>query len=147
MKARFLSILLVLGAMSANAQKIEFKADVNEMLPMSYPARTGLTGFSFEMRNDSAFVHLPYMGEVYNPTYNNDGLNFDEPCSDISVKPTKKKDGQIIGFTLKHDIVSYKFNVTLWDNNRLDIFMQPSNAQSCNYMGEWERQEKKESKK
>ena len=21
--------------------------------------------------------------------------------------------------------------VTLWDNNRIDIFMQPSNAQSC----------------
>lgn len=121
------------------AQKVEFKADINEMSPMSYPARSGLSGFSFEMRNDSAFVHLPYMGEVYNPTYSNDGLNFDEPCSELSVKPTKKKDGQIIGFTLKHDIVTYKFNITLWDNNRLDIFMQPSNAQSCNYMGEWEK--------
>ena len=99
------------------------------------------------MRNDSAFVHLPYMGEVYNPTYSNDGLNFDEPCSELSVKPTKKKDGQIIGFTLKHDIVTYKFNITLWDNNRLDIFMQPSNAQNCNYMGEWEKSDKTLKKK
>ena len=121
------------------AQKIEFKADINEMSPMSYPARSGLSGFSFEMRNDSAFVHLPYMGEVYNPAYSNDGLNFDELCSALTIKPTKKNDGHIIGFTLKHDIVKYKFNITLWDNNRLDIFMQPSNAQSCNYMGEWER--------
>ena len=97
--------------MIAMAQKIEFKAEINEISPMSYPVRSGLSGFSFEMRNDTAFVHMPYMGEVYNPTYNNDGLNFDEPCSYITIKPTKKKDGQIIGFTLKHDIVTYKFNI------------------------------------
>lgn len=144
---RLISIMMLLGTISVNAQKIDFKADINEMMPMSYPARSGLSGFSFEMRNDSAFVHLPYMGEVYNPTYNNDGLNFDEPCSGISIKPTKKKDGQIISFTLRHDIVSYKFDITLWDNNRLDIFMQPSNAQSCDYMGEWEKAVEEKNKK
>ena len=131
-------IILLFEAMTTMAQTIEFKADVYEISPMSYPARAGLSGFSFEMRNDSAFVHLPYMGEVYSPTYSNDELNFDELCSEYSVKPTKKKDGQIIVFTLKHDIVTYKFRITLWDNNRLDIFMKPSNAQSCNYSGEWE---------
>lgn len=144
---RLISIMMLLGTIGVNAQKIDFKADINEMMPMSYPARSGLSGFSFEMRNDSAFVHLPYMGEVYNPTYNNDGLNFDEPCSGISIKPTKKKDGQIISFTLRHDIVSYKFDITLWDNNRLDIFMQPSNAQSCDYMGEWEKAVEEKNKK
>ena len=51
--------------MTTMAQKFEFKADVYEMSPMSYRARAGLSGFSFEMRNDSAFVHLPYMDEVY----------------------------------------------------------------------------------
>lgn len=135
--------MLLLGTIGVNAQKIEFKADINEMSPMSFPARSGLTDFSFEMRNDSVFVHLPYMGEVYNPTYNNEGLNFDAPFVGLSVKPTKKKDGQLIEFSLKHDIVNYRFNVTLWDNNRIDIFMQPSNAQSCNYMGEWEKPQKK----
>lgn len=131
-------IILLFEAMTTMAQKVEFKADIYEMSPVSYPARAGLSGFSFEMRNDSAFVHLPYMGEVYSPTFSYDGLNFDKPCSEYSVKPTKKEDGQIIVFTLKHDIVTYKFRITLWDNNRLDIFMQPSNAQSCNYSGEWE---------
>lgn len=136
---RLLSIILLFGAMSAMAQKIEFRADINDIMPLAYPSRAGLTGFSFEMRNDSAFVHLPYIGEVYRPTYGNDGLNFDEPCLGLTVKPAKKKAGQVIGFTLKHDIVTYKFSITLWDNNRLDIFMQPSNAQICNYRGEWER--------
>lgn len=132
------AILLLFGVITIMAQKIQFKANINEMTPMSYPAMSGLSGFSFDMRNDSAFVHLPYVGEVYNPTFSNDGLNFDEPCSDLTIKPTKKNDGQVIVFTLKHDIVTYKFDITLWDNNRLDIFMLPSNAQSCSYMGEWE---------
>lgn len=144
MITRLLTLAFLFCSLPVNAQEIEFKADINEMLPMAYQPRTGLSGFSFEMRNDSAFVHLPYMGEVYNPTYCNDGLNFDEPCKELTVKPTKKKDGKMVSFTLKHDIVTYHFNITLWDNNRIDIFMQPSNAQSCNYMGEWEKEEKKE---
>ena len=100
-------IILLFEAMTTMAQKVEFKADIYEMSPVSYPARAGLSGFSFEMRNDSAFVHLPYMGEVYSPTFSYDGLNFDKPCSEYSVEPTKKEDGQIIVFTLKHDIVTY----------------------------------------
>lgn len=122
---------------SVNAQKIEFKADINEMSPMSFPAQSGLSGFSFEMRNDSAFVYLPYMGEVYNPSFTNDGMNFEEPYKGLKVKPTKKKDGQILTFEVKHDIVTYRFDVTLWDNKRIDIFMMPSNAQGCSYMGEY----------
>lgn len=131
--------MLLVGTMSAKAQKIEFKADITHMSPMAYPAQAGLTDFSFEMRNDSAFVHLPYIGEVYNPSFNSEGLNFAAPCKDITVKPTKKNDGRRIGFTVKHDVVTYNFNVTLWDGNHIDIFMQPSNAQSCSYMGEWEQ--------
>lgn len=138
MITRLLTVVLLFCTMSAKAQKIAFKADITEMSPVSYPARNGLSGFSFEMRNDSAFVHLPYMGEVYNPTYNNDGLNFDEPCTELSVKPTKKNDGKVVKFNVKHDIVTYRFDITLWNNNHIDIYMLPSNAQNCNYMGEWE---------
>lgn len=46
---RLIGTFLMLGTLSAQAQKIEFKADINEMSPMAYPARTGLTDFSFEM--------------------------------------------------------------------------------------------------
>lgn len=135
---RLIGTFLMLGTLSAQAQKIEFKADINEMSPMAYPARTGLTDFSFEMRNDSAFLHLPYMGQVYNPTFSNDGLNFSAPCSNLSVKATKKKDGKTVSFSMRHDIVTYRFNVKLWDNNNIEVYMQPSNAQSCHYRGEWE---------
>lgn len=135
---KFLSLLLLFCALAAHAEKIQFKADINEICPMSYPSMTGLTDFSFEMRNDSVIVHLPYMGEVYNPSLRNDGLNFSEPCTELTVKPTKKNDGKRISFTVKRNIITYQFVVTLWDNKRIDIFMQPSNAQSCRYSGECE---------
>lgn len=133
---KLLCILLFFCAMSVKAQKIEFNADITSMSPMSYPTMTGLSDFSFKMRNDSVFLHLPYMGEVYNPTFNNEGLNFDAPVTKLKIKPTKKKDGQIISFSVRHDIVVYEFNITLWENKYIDIFMTPSNAQSCRYSGE-----------
>ena len=126
------------------AQSLEFTADISSMMPMAYQPQYGLSGFSFAMRNDSVFLHLPYMGQVYNPTYDNEGLNFDEACQDISIKPTKKKNGRKIDLKLKHGFVNYRFQITMWDNNSLDILMQPSNAQSCNYGGIWEVPEKKE---
>lgn len=125
------------NAQNAKGQKVEFTSDINEMTPMSFPSRSALSGFSFDMRGDSAFVHLPYMGEVYNPTFSNDGLNFEEPCTELTVTQTKKKDGRRVILNVRHDIVTYKFTVTLWDGGRIDIFMQPSNAQCCSYMGDW----------
>lgn len=139
MRKRIFGLIVLLCAVSGiKAQNIAFKADINEMLPMSYPVRSGLSGFSLELRNDSAFVHLPYMGQVYNPVYGGDGTNFDEPYKGMKVTPTKKKDGRKLKFDVKHEFVTYRFDVTLWDNNNIDILMQPGNAQGCSYMGKWE---------
>lgn len=130
--------LVMMGVTAVKAQEVKFQSDIDMMTPMSYSPKNGLTGFSFDMRNDSVFVHLPYIGQVYTPTFNNDGLNFNEPVTDLKQKDTKKKDGKELTFTVRHDIVKYDFRITLWDNNHIDINMQPSNAQSCSYMGSWE---------
>ena len=45
-----------------------FNVDVTYMMPVSYPARTLSYGYGVALRNDSAFVYLPYMGRVY-PTH------------------------------------------------------------------------------
>lgn len=136
-----ITAMLLLCAIGAGAQNIEFKADINEMSPMSFEPKHGLSGFSLEMRNDSAFVYLPYMGRVYNPT-DDDEFSFEQPYTELSVKPTKKNDGKKLNFKVRHDIVTFTFNVTLWDNNRIDILMQPSNAQSCSYSGQWTKIDK-----
>ena len=138
MKRVLLIVLTLMCTLAGYAQSVEFTADITEMMPVAYPPRLGLSGFSFTMRNDSAYLHMPYMGQVYNPTFDNEGLNFGEPCEKMSIKPTKKKDGKKIDFKISHGFVNYRFRITMWDNNSIDISMQPSNAQSCNYMGTWE---------
>ncbi len=39
-----------------------FNVAVTYMMPVSYPARTLSYGYGVALRNDSAFVYLPYMG-------------------------------------------------------------------------------------
>ena len=41
-----------------------FNVAVTYMMPVSYPARTLSYGYGVALRNDSAFVYLPYMGRV-----------------------------------------------------------------------------------
>lgn len=135
----FIFMATAVNAM-AQAQKPAFKASIDRMMPMSYPAVTNLTDFTFEMRNDSAFVYLPYMGEAYTPTFSNDGLDFSGVCKNVKVAAaaSKKKGGRNIRFSMRNDVVTYSFNITLWDDKTIDLYVQPSNAQSCSYRGEWE---------
>ena len=120
---------------TVTAQKLNFRADINSMSPMSYPTQTGLTEFYFQLDGDTADVYLPYMGEAYVPAFNNDGLNFREKCNNLSIVPNKKKNGYEINLTIKHDIIEYRFNITLYDNGTTYINVRPSNAQSCSYTG------------
>ena len=120
--------------------------EMQDMIPMAYPSRVLTSDYTLELRNDSAIVHLPYIGVVYTPTMSNEGYNFAEPYRDMTAKATKKGDGTIYDFTIKHDIVDYCFQLTLWDNNYFFLTMQPSNAQSCSYNGSWSSPKKTQCK-
>ena len=136
MKRLFLTIIGTFAMLiTASAQILSFKADINSMSPMSYPAQTGLTDFYFQLDGDTADIYLPYMGEVYAPAFNSDGLNFRGKCNDLKVVPNKKKNGREITFSIKNDIVDYRFCITLFDNGTTYIYVRPSNAQGCSYTG------------
>lgn len=136
MKRLIIAIIGIFAMLvTASAQKLSFKADINSMSPMSFPPQTGLTDFYFRLDGDTADIYLPYMGEVYTPAFNNDGLNFRDKCNDLKVVPNKKKTGREITFTIKHDIVDYRFSITLYDNGTTYIYVYPSNAQGCSYTG------------
>lgn len=145
MTGRFLmlAIGLVVGANRISAQETKcfdtdsFKVEVTHMLPVSYPSRILSYGYSVEVRHDSAFVHLPYMGRVYQPVLNHDGLNFEFPLTDFKTKKMRK-DGWRVEFKVAKVPVFYKFTVTAYDNGRADVIMIPSNAQSISYAGQWD---------
>ncbi|WP_302302509.1 DUF4251 domain-containing protein [Paraprevotella xylaniphila] len=113
-----------------------FNVDVTYMMPVSYPARTLSYGYGVALRNDSAFVYLPYMGRVYQPALNDDGLRFALPAKDVKARNMGDK-GKRVEFSVRKVPVVYKFTVTGYEGGRADIILIPSNAQSISYSGYW----------
>ena len=105
-----------------------FNVAVTYMMPVSYPARTLSYGYGVALRNDSAFVYLPYMGRVYQPAMNDDGLRFALPAKDVKTRDVGDK-GKRVEFSVR--------KVTGYESGRADIILIPSNAQSISYSGYW----------
>lgn len=113
----------------------DFKIEVSHMQPQAYRSRFLSYGYYLALRNDTAFVHLPYMGRVYQPELTYDGLNFELPISDYKVE-TSRKGVPIVSFIVRKSFIVYTFQVSVQSNGRTDIYLTPSNAQSIAYDGE-----------
>ena len=142
MKLRIITLIMGIMMFSATwAQKQEtftpeaFHIEVTDMFPLSYGARYGLNDFSLTIRNDSALVCMPYLGEAYIPSFTYDGLRFEHKYNHMQIE--KEKESIIVTFSVKHGIVENRFTVTAYPNHKAYITVIPSNAQSCSYAGEW----------
>ena len=114
-----------------------FAATITEMTPMRYASRQ-VTEFSFSIEGDTANVYLPYMGEVYTPRLDDEGLNFRAEYTDLKVKRNDRKCNTELRFNIRRGTITYKFQLTAFDRGNLDIYLQPSYAQACRYSGYWE---------
>lgn len=112
-----------------------FSLNVSQMLPASYPSKLLSYGYSVTVRNDSAFVHLPYMGRVYRPVLDGDGLHFRLPVEDYKVSEMRKG-GLRIEFTVRDRSVRYDFILKVFLGGNADVFLRPDNAQSISYMAD-----------
>lgn len=112
-----------------------FRLNVSQMQPTSYPSKSVSYGYSVAVRNDSAFVYLPYMGRVYRPILNDDGLNFSLPVDGFKVSE-KRKGAQRIEFSVRKQSVRYDFALTVYPNGTADIFLRPDNAQNISYLAD-----------
>ena len=144
MKCRLITVIMgLMLSVCGWAQQQEtftpeaFHINVTEIHPVSYAAQYGLNDFSLTVRNDSAFVLMPYFGEAYVPSFDYPGLHFDQKYRELKVATTKKKDGTIVTFSVKHGIVDHQFTVTAYPNHKAYITVIPSNAQTCSFAGEW----------
>lgn len=115
-----------------------FKGDVTEMSPRRYPSCNVSYGYHIELRNDSSFIYLPYMGEVHSPILNDCGLNFIHPYKNMNIARNKKGTATIASFCVNHGILTYTFRLEAFDGGYFSLYVQPSNAQGCNYSGRWE---------
>lgn len=111
-----------------------FTIRVEEMLPQSYQGRTLSYGYVLGLKGDSVSVYLPYMGEVYQPEFDSNGLNFDQPLTAYTSAPGKHGSRQL-QFACRKGIVEYRFRVEVYPNGKAYIRLNPSNAQAISYSG------------
>lgn len=138
---KLVCVCLAFGFLSVSGLKAQntfdpssFRIDVTHMMPQAYSSRPLSYGFFLEVHNDSAQAYLPYMGRVYQPEFNDDGLQFDLPCKKFKIEDGKK-DSRRISFIVQKCFVQYRFQISVWPNGRTDVFLAPSNAQSISYDG------------
>lgn len=138
----FISALLAYAQQKTFNMPKNFKADINYMVPMKYEPRS-VSGYSLEMRGDSVFVALPYIGEMFTaPVPGSEGMTFDNKVENLEYGTTKKG-AHTISFETSNGAEKFRFYITAFDNNTIDIDLTPSNATSCSYRGNWEEAEKR----
>lgn len=113
-----------------------FKIEVEHMRPTAYRSRTLDAGYTLEVRDDSVFCHLPYVGQAYAPhPVNWAGLEFSVPVRGWEVHEGKKG-SQVVSFRCTHGASAYSFRVTLWPGGRADIDVTPATVQRISYAGQ-----------
>jgi len=149
LRKAFLFAFLFVAAI-INAQEVHLpniNVDITEMMATGHPTKMLSGGYCINLNDDSAQIRLPYIGRVHTPMFGDNRLDFTEPCEDIEIAETKKKDGRKLTFKVRHNSESLRFVLTIYKDASADVYMQPLNADGCNYRGEWTVGEVRESSK
>lgn len=109
---------------------------------MAYPRRgrsVPLTSsYSVEIKNDSVFSYLPFYGRAYTIPYGGgNGLNFNAPVQDYSVKYNKGAAEIKFNAQTSEDLYRYTLNVYPDGTSNIDVVMQQ--RESMRYSGRLEK--------
>ena len=130
-------------AVTAQAQRPEqrpaptdFAIEVYQMNPTSYASQSVSPGYTLEVRRDSVFCHLPYVGQVYSANPSGAAhLEFAAPVRDWQVT-AGRKGRQTVSFRCAWGAVSYSFRVTLRPGGEATVVVTPTTAQRISYDGD-----------
>ncbi len=112
-----------------------YKIDVDYMYPMKGRSRALTSLYSLEVKNDSIYSYLPYVGEAYSVPYGGGkGLNFRAPISQYESKEGKKGVTEVLLKT-RNEEDSYTFRITIYKDGTSRIYVQPNNRQSISFSG------------
>ena len=132
------TILMIISATVKAQSNDTIDIEVTSMMPMKYPTRMLSGSYNVTLCNDSIDIHLPYIGEINSPGFNDDGLNFKEPATITNVRTKKKKSGTRTETTIetRHKSVRYNIILTTWGAGSMaDINVLPGNGSQCSYTG------------
>jgi hypothetical protein len=91
------------------------------MFPLKGPGKNLTSGWSLEVKNDSLFSYLPYMGRAYNvPFGGGKGLNFDAPIKNYR-DGLWQKNLRKIDFDATNDEDTYHYTIDVYENGNATI--------------------------
>ena len=113
-----------------------YKISIDHMYPMKGGSKSVSFGYTVEVRNDSLFSYLPYIGRAYQIPYGGGkGLNFSERIG--SYQETQRKNGlRHIEIGVKNDEDTYLYTIEVWDNGKSQIDVQPRQRERISYSGD-----------
>ena len=113
-----------------------YKISIDHMYPMKGGSKSVSFGYTVEVRNDSLFSYLPYIGRAYQIPYGGGkGLNFSERIG--SYQETQRKNGlQHIEIGVKNDEDTYLYTIEVWDNGKSQINVQARQRERISYSGD-----------
>ena len=160
MKQLFIFFILVmgLGYLSLHAQsgklendsktkvvivkeKIESKSYVihcDRIYPMRGQSRYITNDYSIELKGDTVRSYLPYFGVAHSASYGgNNVLDFKKVCRDYVIKEGKKG-SWVVSFTVENENETLEYQLTIYPNGNVRVFIQPMKRDSVSYSGELE---------
>lgn len=113
-----------------------FKIDVNFMYPLRGSSRNLTPDYSLEVRNDSLFSHLPYMGEARNLPYGGGvGLIFDEHITSYAQQQQRNNE-YLIEIGVKNPEDSFVYTIRVFDNGKASVDIRSRLRDPISYSGE-----------
>lgn len=109
---------------------------VNQAIPMNHATIQLTSDYWIDLKNDSAYVYLPYYGRAYSVPYQgNGGFDFAEKRHDDKINFTKKQ-GYSWQFTVQTVDDNYLFNVWISLSGYASVNVTCNNRQPISYYGE-----------
>lgn len=111
--------------------------DVNFAKPLRARQISLSAMYSLEIRNDSAFAHLPYFGVAYMAPYGGGegGIMFREPIKAYSIEPNKKNNAWNITFKVDTKDYNYQFYLDIFENGSSTISVSSYQRDQISFSG------------
>ena len=112
-----------------------YTIDVQMMMPQGGPARNVSGNWSLEVRNDSLFSYLPYVGRAFNiPMGGGKGLNFIGRITAYEAYQVKAGLYRVI-MGVYNDEEEYRYILEVFDNGSSTLDISSYNRDPISFMG------------
>jgi len=99
----------------------KYEINVQMMYPMKGLGKNLTSGWSLEVKNDSLFSYLPYMGRAYNvPFGGGKGLNFNAPIKGYR-DGNWQKSLRKIDFSVTNEEDTYHYTIEVYENGNATV--------------------------